>query len=70
MFGDNASHLRFEQKTMSIFELLEFIVNEPPPRLDVRIFSAYFREFIDKCLKKNPNERADLKTLMVISLTI
>lgn len=54
-----------EPKSMAIFELLDYIVNEPPPRLEHRIFSAEFKEFVDKCLKKNPEERADLKTLIV-----
>lgn len=54
-----------EPKTMAIFELLDYIVNEPPPKLEHRIFTEEFKEFIDKCLKKNPEERADLKTLIV-----
>lgn len=54
-----------EPKTMAIFELLDYIVNEPPPKLEHRIFSEEFKEFVDKCLKKNPEERADLKTLIV-----
>lgn len=53
-----------EPKTMAIFELLDYIVNEPPPKLEHRIFSEEFKEFVDKCLKKNPEERADLKTLI------
>lgn len=58
-------HTINEPKPMAIFELLDYIVNEPPPRLDHRIFSADFKEFVDRCLKKNPEERADLKTLIV-----
>ena len=57
-----------EPKTMAIFELLDYIVNEPPPKLEHGIFSEEFKEFVDKCLKKNPDERADLKTLMVINI--
>uniref|UniRef100_A0A3B3UEU8 Dual specificity mitogen-activated protein kinase kinase 1 n=1 Tax=Poecilia latipinna TaxID=48699 RepID=A0A3B3UEU8_9TELE len=49
---------------MAIFELLDYIVNEPPPKLPA-IFSAEFQEFVNKCLIKNPAERADLKQLMV-----
>lgn len=52
-------------RPMAIFELLDYIVNEPPPKLPSGIFSDEFKEFVDRCLKKNPNERADLKTLMV-----
>lgn len=50
---------------MAIFELLDYIVNEPPPKLPPGIFSDAFTDFVDRCLKKNPAERADLKTLMV-----
>jgi len=49
---------------MAIFELLDYIVNEPPPKLEHPIFSDEFKDFVDKCLKKNPDERADLKTLI------
>jgi len=52
-------------KPMAIFELLEYIVNAPPPKLPAGIFSDAFTDFVDLCLKKNPSERADLKTLMV-----
>lgn len=50
---------------MAIFELLDYIVNEPPPKLPPGIFTDAFTDFVDRCLKKNPAERADLKTLMV-----
>jgi len=52
-------------KPMAIFELLEYIVNQPPPRLPSRVFSNEMRDFVDICLKKNPAERPDLATLMV-----
>jgi len=51
-------------KTMAIFELLEYIVNQPPPRLPGRVFSNEMRDFVDICLRKNPAERPDLATLM------
>ncbi|KAG8236288.1 hypothetical protein J437_LFUL016068 [Ladona fulva] len=51
-------------RPMAIFELLDYIVNEPPPKLPPGVFSSSFKEFVDRCLKKNPSERADLKTLM------
>lgn len=50
---------------MAIFELLDYIVNEPPPKLEHKIFSNEFKDFVDICLKKQPDERADLKTLLV-----
>ncbi|KAG8145227.1 hypothetical protein E2320_013584, partial [Naja naja] len=49
---------------MAIFELLDYIVNEPPPKLPSRVFSPEFQDFVNKCLIKNPAERADLKQLM------
>lgn len=52
-------------RPMAIFELLDFIVNESPPKLPVEYFTPQFVDFVDRCLKKNPTERADLKTLMV-----
>lgn len=52
---------------LSIFELLDYIVNEPPPTIPSPPFSVEFKDFVDRCLKKDPNQRADLKTLMVIS---
>lgn len=52
---------------MAIFELLDYIVNEPPPKLPSGVFGAEFQDFVNKCLVKNPAERADLKQLMVHS---
>ncbi|CAH3025617.1 unnamed protein product [Porites evermanni] len=51
-------------KPMAIFELLDYIVNEPPPKLPTGLFTDEFCEFVNKCLVKNPSERADLKSLM------
>lgn len=51
-------------RPMAIFELLDYIVNEPPPTLPPGVFSPAFKDFVDRCLKKTPAERADLKTLM------
>jgi len=51
-------------KPMAIFELLEYIVNQPPPRLPSRVFTNQMRDFVDICLKKNPADRPDLATLM------
>lgn len=62
--GDSPGHTN-GPRPMAIFELLDYIVNEPPPKLPSGIFSNEFKDFVDRCLKKNPDERADLKTLMV-----
>lgn len=50
---------------LSIFELLDHIVNQPPPTIPSPPFSSNFKNFVDKCLIKDPALRADLKTLMV-----
>ncbi|KAK1805954.1 hypothetical protein P4O66_012999, partial [Electrophorus voltai] len=49
---------------MAIFELLDYIVNEPPPKLPHGLFTPDFQDFVTKCLIKNPADRADLKMLM------
>ncbi|CAG7729942.1 unnamed protein product [Allacma fusca] len=49
---------------MAIFELLNYIVNEPPPELPPGQFSADFENFVSRCLQKDPSSRADLNTLM------
>lgn len=54
-----------EPRPMAIFELLDYIVNEPPPRLPPGVFSPEFIDLVDRCLKKSPSERADLTTLQV-----
>lgn len=52
-------------RPMAIFELLDYIVNESPPRLPQSQFSKEFCDFVNnKCLVKNPKERSDLKALM------
>ncbi|KAB0800992.1 hypothetical protein PPYR_05346 [Photinus pyralis] len=61
--GDSPSHSN-GPRPMAIFELLDYIVNEPPPKLPSGFFSSEFKDFVDHCLKKHPDERADLKTLM------
>ena len=52
-------------RPMPIFELLEYIVNQPAPKLPSGVFTDEMRDFVDICLKKNPTERPDLATLMV-----
>lgn len=72
IFADNADNdggqAVDEPRAMAIFELLDYIVNEPPPKLEHKIFSNEFKDFVDICLKKQPDERADLKTLLVNDL--
>lgn len=61
---DSPDHTK-TPRSMAIFELLDYIVNEPPPKLPNGLFSSDFKDFVDRCLRKNPDERADLKTLKV-----
>jgi mitogen-activated protein kinase kinase 1 len=65
-----ANQTIIEPRSMAIFELLDYIVNEPPPKLEHPSFTPNFKDFVDRCLKKNPDERADLKTLMVTTFKI
>lgn len=58
-----------QPRPMAIFELLDYIVNEPPPQLPKEYFTPEFVDIVNRCLKKNPSERADLESLMV-SLSI
>ncbi|KAG1652570.1 Dual specificity mitogen-activated protein kinase kinase 1 [Nymphon striatum] len=53
-----------DRPSMAIFELLDYIVNEPPPSLPAGPFTSDFKDFVDRCLMKNPSERADLQSLM------
>ncbi|CAI5439747.1 unnamed protein product [Caenorhabditis angaria] len=48
---------------MAIFEMLDYIVNGPPPALPKHFFSPNAINFVSKCLKKMPSERANLKSL-------
>lgn len=59
-----------QNKSMPIFALMEHIVNEPPPQLEQRFFGADFRDFVERCLQKDPAQRADLAALMVNILSI
>lgn len=50
---------------MPIFELMSCIVNEPPPTIPGSpIFTEEFKEFVDRCLKKLPEDRFDLRSIV------
>ncbi|EAU87446.1 STE/STE7/MEK1 protein kinase [Coprinopsis cinerea okayama7 len=51
--------------TMSIFELIHQIVQEPSPRLPSDKFPADAVDLVDICLLKNPEERQTPKALLV-----
>ncbi|CAI4221188.1 unnamed protein product [Auanema sp. JU1783] len=48
---------------MAIFEMLDYIVNEPPPALPKGFFSDDLIVFVSKCLNKTPTERSNLRAL-------
>lgn len=54
-----------EPKIMSFFAQLEHISTAPAPRLEHKSLSPEFTDFLDQCLQKEPEQRADLKTLLV-----
>uniref|UniRef100_H2Z9Z6 mitogen-activated protein kinase kinase n=1 Tax=Ciona savignyi TaxID=51511 RepID=H2Z9Z6_CIOSA len=54
----------FGPRPMAIFELLDYIVNEPAPKLPRGHFSDEFCDFVANCMKKDPKERSDLAFLM------
>lgn len=70
IFDESPNQPAPQPEILSIFGLLEWIAKNPPPRLEHKSFSPEFKDFVDKCLKKDPNERANLKTLLVINLLI
>lgn len=65
ILGDNPTAVINEPKTWGIFQVLEYIVKEPPPKLEHSSFSTEFRDFVDQCLIKSPELRANLETLLV-----
>ncbi|CAO4360718.1 unnamed protein product [Caenorhabditis nigoni] len=56
-------HAPSNPASMAIFEMLDYIVNGPPPTLPKRFFTDEVIGFVSKCLRKLPSERATLKSL-------
>ncbi|KAI9012777.1 kinase-like domain-containing protein [Gaertneriomyces semiglobifer] len=46
-----------EGKPLSVFELLEYIINEPVPTLPPQDFSQELQDFLTRCLIKDPTAR-------------
>ncbi|KAI9226678.1 MAG: dual specificity protein kinase FUZ7 [Piptocephalis tieghemiana] len=46
-----------EGTTLSVLELLQFIVNEPAPTLPAETYSEDFKDFVDQCLIKDIAKR-------------
>lgn len=57
-----------EGNALSIFELLQHIVNEPVPQFPPNKYPKILTEFVDKCLVKDVQERATPSDLMVSSV--
>jgi mitogen-activated protein kinase kinase 1 len=53
-----------EETWTSVFELMEAIVDQPPPALPSGNFSPELSSFISTCLQKDPNSRSSAKELM------
>ncbi|KFK35864.1 hypothetical protein AALP_AA4G046800 [Arabis alpina] len=53
-----------EETWTSVFELMEAIVDQPPPALPSGDFSPELSSFISACLQKDPNRRSSAKELM------
>ncbi|KAL9288587.1 putative mitogen-activated protein kinase kinase 2 STE-STE7 family [Arabidopsis thaliana] len=53
-----------EETWTSVFELMEAIVDQPPPALPSGNFSPELSSFISTCLQKEPNSRSSAKELM------
>ena len=49
---------------LPIFDLLQYIVNEPVPPLPADQFSEEFQDFCNKCLIKDPHKRPNFKYLV------
>jgi mitogen-activated protein kinase kinase 1 len=57
LFGENGVSYGF-------FHLLEYILNEPPPSLPLGEFSAECCDFMERCLAKEPRNRASATELL------
>jgi serine/threonine protein kinase len=44
-------------QALSVFELLDYIVREPPPVISTRDFSMEFADLVQRCLVKDPHAR-------------
>ena len=54
-----------EAHRMSVFALMDAVVNGPPPTVPgPPIFSSEFKDFVDRCLKKLPEHRFNLKNIL------
>jgi len=49
---------------LSFWDLLHYIVENPPPELPANQFSAEFRDFVARCLCKQPEQRAKVQDLL------
>lgn len=61
---DEQGNKLFQQSNPGFWELVDFIVKEPPPVLPSDKFSKEFCSFIETCLQKTPEERPSAQSLL------
>ena len=49
---------------MAPFEMLQYVAMEEPPSMPQEYFSYELCEFVDSCLKRDPDKRAHVDVLM------
>lgn len=54
-----------QSQSLSVFDMMECIIDDAPPRVEHESMSPEFTNFVDSCLKKDPKERGDLNVLLV-----
>lgn len=54
----------YQSGGLTIFALLQHIADDPPPTLPAKYFSPEFKDFVDLCLKRAPEERFDIQTIL------
>ncbi|XP_010422162.1 PREDICTED: mitogen-activated protein kinase kinase 2-like isoform X2 [Camelina sativa] len=59
-----------KRRWTSVYELMNAIVDQPPPALPSGSFSLELSSFISACLQKDPNSRSYAKELMVFFFVI
>ncbi|XP_015775973.1 PREDICTED: dual specificity mitogen-activated protein kinase kinase 1-like [Acropora digitifera] len=53
-------------RPMTVFELLDYIVNEPPPKLPSDHFSAEFCEFVNKWYVPSNNNNINVENQILL----
>lgn len=53
-----------QNRQMSVFDLMEYLVSQPSPTIPEEYFSQDFKNLVDRCLAKTPEQRFDLRTIV------